>query len=172
MASIVQAPAPLELAGVAGSPFGVVLNVSLTDSLGHAIPWSAVSSPVVVVDVASGPLDPSLYPAVTSPGTGQWTLNWTAAQTALLAEYSVASWSLSATINGSGPLALLAGSVNFDPSTAPGAGSSLTASLAVQVGTATAAVAVTLGVATLGGIDGGAPDTVYLPAQSVDGGGP
>lgn len=172
MANITIAPTPLDLTGVAGDPFALLLTVAVTDASGNPIPWSSVTSPVVeVVDYYLNTI-PNTIPTLTSPTPGQWLLAWTPTQTAALGGQQIVNWALSATINGVGPLALVAGAVNMQPDTTPGMSTNSTAPLAVQVGTNNVAIAVTTtGIPFLGDeIDGGSAGSVYLSSQSIDGG--
>src|ERR1039458_8301318 len=138
MAQITQAPSPLALSGVVGNPFGLVLNITATDSENNPIPWADLTGWTVQL----GGYAQSQVPTISSPESGQLSLQWTAAQT--LALSGVAStWSLSVTISGYGPLTILAGSLQMTSGTQPGSGTnSGSATLAVAVGATTVAVTV------------------------------
>ena len=170
MASITQAPAELDLAGVAGSPFTVVVDVTLTDEAGGAIPWSQVNDPTVEV-VARLAQQPSMVPSIDTSTDDQWTITWSAAQTVSMGNYGKKSltWALEATIEGVGPVALLAGSLKFQPPTVPDVSTGIETALSVEVGAATASVSIPL-YPTFGELDGGGAASIFLPSQEVDGG--
>lgn len=144
MATIHISPAPLNLSGVAGDPFAVTLTVTAKTETGATIPWATLTDPVVVV-TNRGATDTAAYPTVTSPESGKWLLTWSTAETAAIGRYPSMPWSLSCTIQGSGPNALVAGSISMAASTQPGTSSSTSASLAVTVGPAEVSVTVTTG---------------------------
>lgn len=127
----------------------MTLNVTLKDSEGDTIDWGDVSAITPLVTGLTQyfesviPID-SAAPSVTTD-TNVITLTWTADQTAAFSRIQSAAWSLSVTISGTGPLALVAGTIAFTPSTTPGSGTSTSADLAVTVGGTTADLAVTLG---------------------------
>lgn len=158
MPAISQAPADLALIGVAGDPFALTLDVTLTDSGGNAIAWSEVTDPVVYV--ASDGTEVASLECTPTSSSGQLQLSWTPAQTTDMGTYATGGspfdaakrlrWSLSITIGRDGPYALCGGELSMYPSTTPGTSTSTSASLSVTVGTATAALSVTTG-------GGGAP---------------
>jgi hypothetical protein len=181
MAHIVQTPAALALQGVAGDPFSLTLNVTVTDANDDPIPWSDVTDPTVVVVSRSGMSAPLYQPTVSSPSSGVLAIAWTAAQT-LGAGRLALSWSLQVTINGVGPLAVAGGSLRMTPPYLPGRGGPTSADLVVQVGTATVDVGVQVGAPGAQGpqgpqgdpsanIDGGNASSNYVFAQTIDGGG-
>ena len=174
MTSITQQPAPLSVKAVAGDPFALLLKFTLTDPTGATIPWSSVSAPVVtIVDEYQNPIT-GVLPTVASPATGQFLLSWTAPQTTLLNAQHWVFWGFAVTIGGVGPLALLAGQINMTPNTQPGSPSnfpsSTTATVAVDVGTTTATIAVTTSGGIVTEVDGGFANSTYLSSQSLDGG--
>ena len=143
MASIVQGPAQLTLTGVAGDPFTLTLDVTVTDANGNTIPWSSVTNATAEV-VKGTRVVSTMAPTLTSPSSGVWQLAWTAAQTTTMSQTGALAWNLSATISGTGPLALVAGSIVFNPATQPNTSTAAVANLAVSVGTASATVTVTV----------------------------
>lgn len=153
MANITVAPAQLDIIAVAGDPFALLLTVAVTDDNGDPVLWSSVTSPLVEMrDYFSNP-NGGTGPVVTSPASGQWLLSWTAIQTSLLGTQRNGSWTLSATIGGIGPLALVAGSISMRPDSVSSSSSSSSADLIVQVGTNKVALSVTTGggASSLGG---------------------
>lgn len=149
MPEVTQAPAQLDLLGVRGDPFELVLNVSVTNANGNPVAWSQVTALTAYVAGVSDyspqavPL-PVLLPTVASTSSGVVTVSWGGNVTQQFDAYADVRWSLSATISGVGPYALLAGSAGMVPSTTPGASTGTTASLEVSVGAATVNLAVRL----------------------------
>lgn len=113
--SIIQAPAPLDLLGVAGSPFRVTFTVTV-DPLTAISDWEVLAPETPTVTVAGDAV----------------TVEWSAAQTARM-DRTGRSWALRATIGGDGPHALVAGAIWCRPPTAPGASTHTTAELAVAI---------------------------------------
>jgi hypothetical protein len=58
-----------------------------------------------------------VVPTITSPQAGQWVIAWTAGQTTIIGQDARLSWSIAATIEGTGPLTLMAGTLTMVPST-------------------------------------------------------
>ena len=144
MASIIAAPTSLDITAVAGDPLTLLFNISLADSNGNPLPWSDFTSPTVYVGKATAE-QTSLEPVVTMPATGQVQLAWSGTQTASIGNSSGLLWSLSATISGTGPLALTAGNLTANPATTPGNSSGSSGNLSVNVGLATVSLSVTVG---------------------------
>lgn len=152
MASINQTATELDLIGVADGPFGLLLTVAATDAEGNPIPWADITEPVVEIENGYGVAIDAL-PAISDPETGQWSIQWTADQTETIGQAEQPRWSLSATIQGNGPLALIAGLILMRDSTIPGASQSATADLSVAVGTVSVSVAVTTSGVYLTGVE-------------------
>lgn len=173
MPRIAQQPTRLDLVGIAGGPFGLLMTFALTDAANAPIAWGAVSSPTVVVTDGAGNAVAGAVPTVTSPATGQLLLTWSTTKTTLLGTTAMPRWSLEVTISGNGPLAVTGGRISMVPSTQPGASEFITADLAVSVGTANAAIAVTVAGPSSGGGTGavdsvnGQTGTVVLAASDV-----
>lgn len=144
MASIIAAPTSLDITAVAGDPLTLLFDISLADSNGNPLPWSDFTSPTVYVGKATAE-QTSLEPVVTMPATGQVQLAWSGTQTASIGNSSGLLWSLSATISGTGPLALTAGNLTANPATTPGNSSGSSGNLSVNVGLATVSLSVTVG---------------------------
>lgn len=131
MSSIVQAPAPLPLQGVGDDPFP--LTIQLEDASQN--PLAGTSNPVVEIYRNGQPTGSTWLPTITNPSTGVYVLTWTAAQTAAILQSGWAlSWSFSITLNGVGPLAVVAGTLAFTPDYVPGSSTSTTATVAVDLG--------------------------------------
>lgn len=158
MASIVQSPAPLNLQGVASSPFNLTLNITLKDENGDTIAWSDPGefigfvqglptwSPNQLVEVDS------LEPTITSPEDNVVTVAWGVDQTQALSQVSSASWAFLMTFSDEGgPFPLLGGSIAMSSPTTPGSSTGTTESLTVNIGNITATVNVTIGGAGGGG---------------------
>lgn len=139
--SITQAPAPLDLLGVAGSPFRVTFTVTV-DPLAAISDWEVLAPETPTVTIAGNAV----------------TVEWSAAQTARM-DRTGRSWALRATIGGDGPHALVAGAIWCRPPTAPGASTHTTAELAVAIDQQTNLdITVVVGGATAG--SGGVVDEV------------
>lgn len=143
MPIIAQQPTRLDLIGVAGDPFSLLITFTITDEADNPVPWADVTDPSVTI---IGPFQrntPAAAPTITSPETGQLLLSWSAAQTPSISQQN--KWALSVTISGQGPCAVVAGLISMFPDTTAGTSGSTSADLSVLLGTATVAVAVTLG---------------------------
>lgn len=144
MASITQAPTQLNLSGVSGNPFSLVVDATFTDANNNPIPWADITNATVVVNRRLTPRS-DMTPTITSPQSGQWSIEWTATQMAALYALSPCDWVLSCEVSGAGPFALLAGTLAAGDPTTPGSATTSTASLSVAVGTSTATVSVQMG---------------------------
>ena len=170
MASIVQAPAALSLGGVAGNPFSVTFDVTLTGAV-----WSDVNTITAsVIGIKNGYTAQvqadALIPTITS-STNTITLTWSAAQTAAFVGWHQLAWSLSFEIASAGPYTVASGPITMSPETTPGAYTSTTANLAVTVGGTTVDLAVTLGGGGGGGWDytgSGSPQGIVSAAAIGD----
>ena len=143
MATLTQSAAPLNLSIVEGSPFSVLLNITATDSSNNPIAWSQLTNFVVAMTNPFRECS-AAEPTITFPNSGQALLSWSATETAAIPDSST-SWSLSCTISGTGPVALVGGKISVSSSTSPGTGSSTSANLAISVGTNTVTLSVSTG---------------------------
>lgn len=174
MASIVQSPAPLNLQGVAGSPFLLTLNITLKDSNGDIVSWGDADefvalleglpswSPTQLVEIDS------LEPTLANPTSGVITLSWSTAQTQALSQVASGRWAfLMVFEEEGGPFSLVGGSISMGSPTTPGSSTSTTESLTVDIGTLTATLNV-----TVGGAGGGGGGGATVLSLSYDGHGP
>lgn len=139
MTSIKQLPARLDLECVAGDPFALVVA-------GTGI--TAFASAELTMTTPAGDS------FTTNPGIGNAsalttniTLTWTASDTAALntgTRPKAYPWSVAATVDGLGPYELVAGTLTVRPVGASASSSPGTVNLSVSVGTATAALEITL----------------------------
>jgi len=102
MSSLGPTVAQQDLLAVEGDPLIVTVAAVFTNPSAspYTISWADITDPVVSVG-GNEVLAPTI---VTTEG--QWTLTWTADQ---IAKLSPSIWTLSVTIEGSGPYALIAG---------------------------------------------------------------
>lgn len=151
MASIVQSPAPLDLQGVAGSPYVLTLNITLKNAAGDTISWSDADefipfvqglpswSPNQLVEIAS------LEPTMVSPENNVVTLSWSTAQTQALGLMSFGRWAFLMLFEAEGgPYSLVAGSISMTSPTSPGSSATTTADLAVTIGASAVSLTVVL----------------------------
>lgn len=139
MASIVQAPAALNLQAVGGSPFSV--TVALVDSSGAAL--SGVTDPVCYVG-REAIEQTSSEPSITNISTGKYELSWTADQTTALLKLGVCQWSFSVTLDSVGPQAVLGGGLRVNASYVPSSSTSSSETVTVDLGDNTVSATVTL----------------------------
>lgn len=165
MATIDQSPAQLNLVGVGGNPF--TLKVTATFKAGTvAIPWATITA-AQVHTVSGGSTFTSMQPVLTTPSAGVWQVAWSATAMTAIRTAGGCRWYLEATVQGSGPLTLMAGQIRALPPQTPGASSPASATLAVKVGTATATLVVTVGGASAVSSVNGKTGVVVLHAATV-----
>jgi hypothetical protein len=164
MAVISQVPPELALIGVGGSPFE--FTVQFTDSSGN--PLSTISNPTLYVE--SGTAEQTAFEVTPVAGSaGQWTVSWTAAQTAAMQAFaglnlspltvgSRLRWTLRAFVSSVGPYAMCAGGLTMGDPTIPASSTSSNALIVVSGSAGTVDIAVTLGGA---GGGGGGTGTVF-----------
>ena len=153
MASLNQQPSALSITGVAGGPFSLNVNfVSITNSIGASVAWTAVTDQTVLVTDQYGNAIASGVPSVISPANYQLLIDWTATQTALIANAQSPRWALQATVASVGPETLVSGPLSFVSPTYPAASSTTTsADLSVSIGTTTANLTVSVSGGSAGG---------------------
>jgi hypothetical protein len=165
MATVKQLPAVLDLEGVAGEP----LTVRLTLTGGHT-----VSSPTVVLRTGAGGTT-TVTPDVAQDGA-VLTLTWSAADmSALNSGRRVAKdylWALRSNVNGEGPFGLVARSLLVHPAGTADVATEYDLDLAVTVGGADVTLAIVIDGAAVADLDAGAPDEIYAPGDTIDGGDP
>jgi hypothetical protein len=162
MAKIEQVPPPLDLEVVAGDPLSFPITVI----------GAVVTSPVITMKTAGGD------PYTTDPGVGSASMtsadvctpSWSAADTAALntATRPISyRWSLSAVVNGTASYQLLARTLTVLPVGSARRFTPSPTELTINLGT-TIDLALTVASTGWPGIDGGAPDEVFL--DGIDGG--
>jgi len=136
MPTVSQLPAQLDAECVAGDPF----VISITSS------GATITAPAVSIRDGLGAAS-GVTPTVTQVGAVT-TISLSGAQTAALNSGTFAAewlWSLSATVNGSGPFQLVARTLRVYPVGTAGVSTSAAATLAVTVGGAAVSLTVALG---------------------------
>jgi hypothetical protein len=122
VSSIIQAPTEVDLRGVAGNPYALLLDfTSIKDGSGASIPWSSCSGFEATTFNGHGAILVSATPTVTNEGTYQVYVSWSESQTALMG--TTGAWAFSMTIAGAGPLTLVSGSMDMFPMGTPGVSS-------------------------------------------------
>ena len=157
MPTVSQLPAQLDLECVAGRPF--VLTLTCTGA--------TVTAGAVTVYTAAGVATATGAPTVTTVGS-VITVTWSAANTTALWQLrggttrAAFSFTVTATVGGSGPFDLVARQLTIHPPGTAGVSTTTAATLAITVGGAAVAVAVTLG-------GGGSTNLSYTasPTQGV-----
>jgi len=138
MTTVSQLPAQLDAECVAGDPF--TLSVTSTGA--------TITAPAVTLRDAQGSPITGTVPTVTQVGAVT-TVAFSAATTAALngdpTRPRVLTWSLAATVDGSGPFQLIARRITVYPVGTAGVSTSSSATLAVTVGSQAVTLAVALG---------------------------
>lgn len=115
MATVTQLPAALNYQGVAGNPATFIVNFTITDSAGHAVPWSSITGYEVEVTDQFGNVVSNVSPSITSPSAYTLNIGWTAEQTSLISEAQNARYAISIYVTGVGPYAVTSGALTMSP---------------------------------------------------------
>lgn len=163
MATVKQLPAVLDLEAVAAEP----LTVRLTATGGHTL-----SSPAVVLRTGSG-ATVAVSPLVEQDGD-VITVTWSAANTAALNTGTRVAkdyvWALRAQVNSVGPFGLVARSLVVHPAGTAGVATDYSETLAITVGGVDVTLPIIMDGAAVADLDAGAPDEVYAPGDTINGG--